>query len=128
MSWERRRNGRLFYYREFRRGRRVVKEYVGGGAVGEAAAREDAARREQRAAQRHEEQERRQADLMLSQHVRTVDANTDAMLETVLLVAGFHRPRRKAWRKRSSRKDQYENQESKGCPEEAEESDAASKA
>lgn len=113
MSWERRRNGRLFYYREFRRGRRVVKEYVGGGAVGEAAAREDAARRAQRAAQRHEEQKRRQADLGLQQTVLTVSADADAMLEAALLVAGFHRPQRKPWRKRRSRKDEDEIQEGK---------------
>jgi hypothetical protein len=45
MGFERRRNGRLYYYRAQRRDGRVVKEYVGGGAKGLAAAAEDEARR-----------------------------------------------------------------------------------
>jgi len=45
MAWEKRRNGRQYYYRVQRIGERVVKTYVGGGAVGRKAAEEDEAAR-----------------------------------------------------------------------------------
>lgn len=103
MSWEKRRNG-WYYYRAFRENGRVVKRYVGGGTAGEAAAEQDAARRAERAAERQEEQRHRQADLALSQHVLSVAGESAALLEAALLVAGLHRPQRKPWRKRRSRR------------------------
>lgn len=45
MAWEKRRNGRSYYYRGRREGSRIVKEYIGGGEKGRRAAAEDAAAR-----------------------------------------------------------------------------------
>ena len=60
MSWERRRNGRLYLYRARRIGRKVVKQYVGRGRQAEDVARRDAAKRAERAARHREELELRQ--------------------------------------------------------------------
>ena len=46
MAWERRRNGRAYYYRVRREGDRIVKEYVGAGEKGRRAAEADQAARE----------------------------------------------------------------------------------
>ena len=108
MSWERRRNGRLFYYREFRRGRRVVKQYVGGGSVGEAAAKEDSERRAARMAMREAERNRRQAYDAVQQLLRRVCDEANAVFEAAMLADGYHRPGRKSWRRRRVREAKTE--------------------
>jgi hypothetical protein len=106
MAWERRRNGRLYLYRSWRDPAtgQVRKQYLGTGARAEEVARQHAARRAERAALRQAEQERRLANLVLADQVATVSAGTDALVEAALLAAGYHRPGRKPWRKRRSRR------------------------
>ncbi len=60
MAWERRCNGRLYYYRSRRNGDLVRKVYMGGGEQGRAAAEADQAARDARrqAAQRCEDESR----------------------------------------------------------------------
>jgi hypothetical protein len=103
MSWERRRQ-QLYYYRARREGGRVIKEYVGSGPAAVAAAKQDLARRAERAAGRQAEQERRQLDTILREQIAGVGDEADALVSAALLAAGFHRPQRKAWRKRRSRR------------------------
>jgi hypothetical protein len=100
MAWERRRDGRRFYYRSHRRGSRVVKEYCGCGEAGEAAAKEDANRRAARATHRQGEQLRRQECDRLNQSLVAMDVEAAAMVEGALLTAGYYRHCRGRWRKR----------------------------
>ena len=115
MAWEKRRNGVRYYYRAFRSGGRVVKEYMGRGARAVAAAEEDVARRVERAARRQAEQERRKLDLALGAQVAAVGAEAKALMETALLAAGYHRPHRNPWRKCRSRKTGDNNAAKEGC-------------
>lgn len=104
MAWERRRNGRLYYYRCWRDPTtgRVRKQYVGTGPAAEAAAKDDGDRRAARAAKQQAMKDQRQLDMALSEQVMQVIKEAEALTEAALLVAGFHRPQRKPWRKRRS--------------------------
>lgn len=82
-----------------RRGRRVVRQYVGAGKAGEAAAAIDRHRRMLQAAER-------EASAALLQHLAEQDASVVAFCDAVetvtrafLLMAGFHRHDRGAWRR-----------------------------
>jgi hypothetical protein len=103
MSWEARK-GRRYYYRAFRQQGRLVKQYVGSGSDAVAVAEQDVALRAEQAARRQAEQERRQLDLALSDQVASLAAEAGALMEAALLAAGYHRPQRKPWRKRRSRR------------------------
>lgn len=67
MAWERRRNGRVYFYRSSRDRAtgRVRKEYLGNGPRAKEAGRRVA----ERTARRREEQEQRRQDLALSDQV-----------------------------------------------------------
>ena len=97
MAWERRRNGRLYYYRAQRAGRRILKQYVGAGEAGCHAAAEDAAIRHQRA----------QAAQQQRQWQETVDGVTTLLDEseqllkpmlTARLLCGGFRYRKREWK------------------------------
>lgn len=98
MAWERRRNGQLYFYRSSRDPTtgKVRKQYFGRGH----AAEEEAARQSERIARRQAELERRQAAELITDQVAALGANVDGLVETALLAAGYHRPGRKAWRRR----------------------------
>jgi hypothetical protein len=100
MAWERRHNGRLYYYRSHRRGRQVVKEYIGCGQTGEEAAKEDADHRAARAMHQQGEQLRRQECSRVNESLLALDVAAGAITEAALLAAGFHRHCRGHWRKR----------------------------
>jgi hypothetical protein len=106
MAWERRRNGRLYFYRSRRDPitGRVRKQYFGCGQHAEQEARQDSARRAERAARQQAEQRRRQVDLALNAQVAGIGREAQALTEMALLAAGYHRPQRKPWRKRRSRR------------------------
>ena len=95
MAWEKR-GQHLYYYRVHRRNGRVVKEYLGRGPAAVAAAQQDAARQAERAA--------RQLDLAVTEQIMAAGKEADALVDAALLAAGYHRPQRKAWRKRKSRR------------------------
>lgn len=127
MAWEKRRNGRLYYYRSRRNADgRVVKEYLGCGPEAVAAAKEDAARKAERMALRQEEQQQRLADLTLGHQILNVYTDAGALLEAALLAAGFHRPGRKPWRKRRSRRTKDAKPKNENRTREAEEGDTGS--
>ena len=98
MTWERRRNARSYYYRARRVGPRVVKEYLGGGAAGEVAAREDAVQRATRA-----EQQQPQAHDAMHDQLSALSCQADAIVETALVAAGYHRHHRGPWRRKRAR-------------------------
>ena len=52
MAWEMRQNGGFYYYRSYKTGSTVKKEYLGRGPLAEAAAESDALAREARLLQR----------------------------------------------------------------------------
>jgi hypothetical protein len=105
MGWETRGGRGRYYTRSVRHGGRVVRQYLGAGGMGELIASFDAKERELRAAERAEQRElaaqREEAERLLltfSQHV-------DAVVDATLTAAGYHRPKRGAWRKRRGRQE-----------------------
>jgi hypothetical protein len=98
MAWEKRGKAR-FYYRSARAGGRVKKVYCGGGNLGRVAAEVDARRREERQARLAAlAAERGRLEEVLAL-LRRLDGECRLLTEAVLLVNGFHRPNRVAWRK-----------------------------
>jgi hypothetical protein len=90
MGWETRGRHRR-YTRSIRRGRRVVRQYVGTGPIGELAAEADALARTVRA---------RQAAARLGERTRWREAKaqvlelerlSDLFVQAALLCAGYHR-------------------------------------
>jgi hypothetical protein len=94
MAYERRRNGKLFYYRSRREGDRVVKTYVGGGEIGHQAAEADQAARRQ-AAQLRKETSRKLEQLV--SNLDEFDRMADQLLTCQLLSAGWKQHHRQ-WR------------------------------
>lgn len=92
MSWERRQRGagRRYYYRAERRGKRVVKQYVGTGSEAERAAKADARVRAEREAERGRV---RNAAMRLAPAEAAMKEMDEAMVllsHAVLYSAGFH--------------------------------------
>ncbi len=99
MAWETRR-GRRYYYRARKEDGRVVKEYVGTGPSAEIAALQDRSAREERATAaqaRKAEQDRLEA---IDSEVTHIDHAIEAVTQVNLLLAGYHRHHRDAWRRR----------------------------
>ena len=100
MSWERRRNGRLYYYRARSVGGKIIKEYLGRGPKAEQAAREDAEKRAQREAhQQHQQQRRREYEAM-QLALAALGTECQNLVRASLLNAGYHQHDRGEWRKR----------------------------
>src|SRR5580704_11255678 len=106
MAWEVR-GGRRYYYRSVREGGRVRRVYVGTGPVAEAAAEFDALAR----ANRNGVRERSKAaggdwQIRLAAALgplRRLDALAGALAALALVEAGYHRPNRGDWRRRTER-------------------------
>src|SRR5262245_24494193 len=97
MAWEKRAS-RRYFYRALRTGGRVRKLYYGAGLVGQLAAATEALRRAEDLAQQ-------QARSLVTRKLEEARALTrrlgqgcGLLLSAQLLVAGYHRPRRHAWR------------------------------
>jgi len=101
MAWETR-NGRAYYYRKRRIGRRIVSEYVGGGSVGQLAAEMDALAQAQRQERRAREQAERQKQQELDAELEEARAAVQAAVAATLQAAGFHRHKGQ-WRRRNGR-------------------------
>ena len=98
MAWERRRNGRTYYYRVRRDDDRVVKEYVGAGEKGRRAADADQAAREARREAGRLRKDRGQdvvGDLL--DQLQELDSRVDQLVACQLVCAGFRRHHRQ-WR------------------------------
>ena len=78
----------------------MVREYVGGGPVGELAAAEDAARRDRAATERAALLADRERTAGPEALLVALDAAADALASAALVVAGYRRHHRGAWRKR----------------------------
>ena len=98
MGWEKRGKAR-FYYRGVRVAGRVKKVYCGGGALGRVAAELDAHRRDERQARLAALAAERVRLKGVQAMSRQFDKACGLLSEAVLLVNGFHRPNRVAWRR-----------------------------
>jgi hypothetical protein len=89
MAWENR-NGRHYYYRKRRVGRRVISEYQGGGAYGALFAELDEYDRDQLQAKQRAERGELARWMACDQEVnRVLDLCTD-LASAALLVSGYH--------------------------------------
>ena len=100
MAWQMRGGGRRYYTRSARRNGRVKRLYVGAGDVGEAAAAADRDRRATRDAER-------ESMRSTFSHLAEVDAQVAVLCEAAetaarawLLLGGYRRHDRGAWRRR----------------------------
>jgi hypothetical protein len=97
MAWEDR-NGRKYYYRKRRVGKRVISEYIGAGLAGELSALYDLEDKFKTDVQRAELMQAKEDASKLNGQIREVERITKAMTRAVLLLSGYHAPRRQ-WRK-----------------------------
>ncbi len=99
MSWEIR-GGQRYYYRARKIGGRVVKEYVGKGPSAEIAALQDSWARQDRAAGAVARRAERAGLEALDGELKDVDDAIEALARARLVLSGYHRPHRGAWRRR----------------------------
>ena len=111
MAWEIRKNAnRYFYLSQRLSDGRIRKKYCGNGTLAEI----ESIRLERRKAQRdqvaREEQLTATAESTLTQQIR----NTEDLVAASLLVAGFHNPKHRGWRRKRmiTSNDTLENKES----------------
>ena len=100
MAWEKRSNGRHYYYRSRRVNGRVVKEYVGGPGIGNYVEQVDANHRARRDAERQATRDMADALDASERPLVTLEEVTSAMIVGVLEAAGLHQHHRGEWRKR----------------------------
>jgi hypothetical protein len=98
MSWEDR-NGRMYYYRKRRKGKRVISEYVGAGFPGEIAEIFDLEDKHEANYSRAVFQVQKERAQVITKQARQIETFTQAMTRACLLLSGYHAPRRE-WRKR----------------------------
>lgn len=100
MAWETRARGGRYYTRSSRVNGRVTRQYLGGGQLAGLIARWDELDRQKRDEARREAQEARQAWNAQEAAVRALCASVEGVLRHCMELAGYHRHRRGAWRKR----------------------------
>lgn len=89
MAWEDR-NGRQYYYRKRREGRRVISEYYGSGEFAELLANLDYLDREEERTKGQAQQRELEGWLALEREVnQTLDRCSDLTI-AALLIAGLH--------------------------------------
>ena len=93
------RNGRSYYYRKRRIGRRVISEYVSGEPLAGLVAVEDEQERDYRRDRRAKFQAERERQRELDAQIDRACATVRAALAAALEVAGFHKHKGQ-WRKR----------------------------
>jgi hypothetical protein len=103
MAWERRRNGRRYYFRARRIGQKVVKTYVGAGGVGEQAAQADATERAERLARRQAELELRARVVAANASLVALGTACEDIAHSAFAEAGFYQHHRQ-WRKFGGKK------------------------
>jgi hypothetical protein len=92
MGWERRRNGRMYYYRRYRRDGKLVCEYFGDGERARAAAEEDKLARRAKVQDRDDR-------VALGAALAEWDVRLDLHVRALLHVNGYHEHRGQ-WRKK----------------------------
>lgn len=98
MAWEER-NGRMYYYRKKRIGKRVVSEYFGSGALAEALAVLDAEDRKHAKMKRQEWKKVKKEVKVINQEMDKAERLVRSLLRANMLLSGFH-PHKGMWRKR----------------------------
>jgi len=97
MAWENR-NGRWYYYRKRRSGKRVISEYMGTGLAGEIAEIFDAEDRSETEHKRCELRKQKARFMEIDIQAGKVEEYTRAITQACLLLAGYHTHKRQ-WRK-----------------------------
>lgn len=99
MAWEER-NGRQYYYRKRREGKRVISEYLGSDSE----ATQYAQSSQERGMRIHSEREKRREMTSTNAEIdRICETLTDAV-RAWLLASGYHQHKRQ-WRKRRNVRD-----------------------
>lgn len=98
MAWEER-NGRLYYYRKHRDGRKVISDYIGSGDLAEMSFKIDTLRRIQRKCNQQIWQETIAEVRELESTVDQMNEMVKTMLHGNLLVSGHH-THKGQWRRR----------------------------
>ena len=93
MAWEER-NGKYYYYRKKRVGRRVVSQYVGSGAVAKIAHMQDLLNEAERIKIRSLQEEALNIDRKVDEVCRMIRV----LMYSTLLISGFH-THKGQWRK-----------------------------
>ena len=97
MAWEDR-NGRRYYYKKRRQGKRVVSEYVGTGLAGELAEIFDAEDRRETENKRRDLRKQKAQFRDIDIQAGNVEDYTRVITRACLLLAGYHTHKRQ-WRK-----------------------------
>ncbi|MCW5853453.1 MAG: hypothetical protein KIT87_25525 [Anaerolineae bacterium] len=99
MGWETR-QGHQYYYRARKVNGRVIRDYLGAGPAAQLAADQDAEAHQRRQAQRQADHEERQRLDALATSIAELDHAIEDLVHATLILAGYHRHHRGAWRKR----------------------------
>ena len=103
MGWENR-GTQKYYYRSERIAGQVRKKYLGRGPTAELFAEGDQVRRKSRQAQGEVERSHRASFDKAAKSLEELDQVGELLLSATLLLAGYHRHGRGAWRKRHGSK------------------------
>jgi hypothetical protein len=98
MSWEQR-DGRRYYYRKKRIGKRVVSEYVGTGLLAEITADIDEEERRLKQDEAARLKAIREADKALDREIDAICAEVRDLIAVTMLATG-HYAHKRQWRKR----------------------------
>ena len=100
MGWESRGKAGPYYYRSVRRGKRVLREYLGRGVAAERAARED----EQLRAARAQEHQAIIAEMAQAEPIQLMADNLEEeitlLTEASMLTEGYRRTNYGPWRRK----------------------------
>ncbi|MDP9356834.1 MAG: hypothetical protein M3R02_16385 [Chloroflexota bacterium] len=99
MGWETRGPHR-YYYRARKVGGRVVKEYIGTGLSAEIAALQDRSARQDRAITAMARRAERTGLEAVDGELTDIDDAIEAATRASLILTGYHRHHRGAWRRR----------------------------
>lgn len=99
MGFEERR-GKIYYYREQRRGETVVSEYVGSGFVAQYAALQDAREQRERAKKREIERQKRARFAEKEAKLAELEQQIKLLIEATYLINGYHQTKNRIWRRK----------------------------
>jgi hypothetical protein len=97
MGWEQR-NGKRYYYRKIRQGRRVISEYVGAGEVAESLLELDQFDRAQKTYFRSIWKDQKVEVTNLDKNINQLGKVFRSMTRASLLTSGYH-PHKGQWRR-----------------------------
>lgn len=100
MAWERRRNGKIYYYAKRRTGGAICSEYIGSGYPALLAEQLTERAREEADRKRQEWQAIRDEQARLDQMVDDFGKLATSLADAALLLSGHRQHKRGEWRKR----------------------------